>query len=306
VEIERFPYPLDAYSKLSASDQHRISSMLDDLDALLVHLPVLSNQPELFTAVNQRFRVRAAFYDQQLHAQLGPLFLLERHRSASKARRFFEEERVDDVDLYRSNHKLGRSTYFARENGDEDELLTLLGFDVEPIPGSGHQWITYHWFAATDLTIDYRVIDRITGPDDRNSWHNNHFLAYGTMSREGWKKGTVLRESYLLVPSADAFFPGKPVKPLGGAYRRGELIPSKLWIAVLDGDERKGATGGAKQLEVRDATGEIALRKTIDPATLWSSMGWRFSTFGLVQVGAFLLPVATWAKVADDGRALPN
>ncbi|MCC6409197.1 MAG: hypothetical protein IT453_18710 [Planctomycetes bacterium] len=305
IEMVRFDQPLEAYAKLTPDERAQVTGVLDSLDALLVHLPVLTRpeHAELFRAVNERFRVRSTFYDQRTHAELGPLYVLERHRTVARARRFFEVEQVDDPAAYAEVHKLQRPIDFVRETIEPKEQLTLLGFEVEPMPGSEHQWITYHWYAATDLTLNYRVIDRITAPDNKHSWHNNHYLAYDALPPTTWKRGTVLRESYLLVASADAFYANRPYEPLGGAYRRGDAIPARLWIAVLDGPEGKD---GGKQLVVRDRKTGAAPRATIDTQTLWNVDGWRFSPTGLVQIGGLNLPVHPWARVPDDGRPLPE
>jgi hypothetical protein len=115
------------------------------------------------------------------------------------------------------------------------------------------------------------------------------------------KRGTVVREGHLLVASADAFYADRPYLPLGGAYRRGDTIPARLWIAVLDGPEGKG---GGKQLVVRERGTDAAPRERLDPKTLWNADGWRFSPNGLVLVGGLFLPVHAWARVPDDGRPL--
>lgn len=302
VEMVRFEHPIEAYSRLNADERAHVHAVLDGLDALLIHLPMLTRpeHTELFRAVNERFRVRAAFYDQRTHAELGPLYVLERQRSSARARRFFEVESCDDPARYAEERGLVRPIDFVRENSAERETLTLLGYEVEAIPGSEHQWITYHWHAATDLSLNYRVIDRITAPDNQNSWHNNHFLAYDAMPPSTWSRGTLLRESFLLVASADAFYSERPYRPLGGAYRRGDTIPARLWIAVLDAEEGRGG----KQLVVRERGTGAAPRESIDPKTLWNVDGWRFSPSGLVQVGSLFLPVHPWARVPDDGRSL--
>lgn len=304
VELVHFEYPLEAYAKLPEDARQHVRAVLESLDALIIHLPMLTQagNEELFRTVNELFRVRAAFYDQRTHAELGPIYVLERQRSSARARRFFEVEACDDVESYAAERGFLRPIDFVRENAEPHETLTFLGFEVEPIPGSDHQWITYHWHAKTELSLNYRVIDRITGPDNENSWHNNHFVAYGALPPTTWKRGTILRESYLLVPSFEAFFSNRKYRPLGGAYRRGDTIPARLWIAVQDGEEGKGS----RQLVVRErGTGE-APRARIDPRTLWNVDGWRFSPTGLVQVGSLLLPVHPWARVPDDGRPLPQ
>ncbi len=303
VELERFPYALDDYQKLTPAAKKEMLAVLDDLDGLIVHLPVLSSHPDLFAAVNERFRVHAAFYDQRVHAGLGPVFVLERQRSAGHAKHFFETEHIDDLESYREAHRLRHTNDFVYKKDDREEVISLLGFECEPIAGSDFQWITYHWFAKTDLSVDYRFVDRLTSPDNVNSWQNNHFPAYGVLPASKWKRGTILRESYLVVPTQDAMYADKPFLPMGGAYRRGDLIPARLWICVQDGDENLGPI---KALEAREDGGTRPMRPTVPKETLWSTRGWRFSRGGLVQVGSLMLPVHESAKLPDDGKPVPN
>jgi hypothetical protein len=303
VEPIRFPFPLDQYSKIGDGQKRAVKKMLENLDVLLVHLPVLTSQPELFREISELYCVRAAFYDQRDNAGLGPVFVLERRPRESGGLRFFEFDATDDPQDYRARHHLERPIQFMLGDGERAEGLTLLGYELDGLSGSDHQWITYHWYANTDLTSDLRVIDRVTGADRARSWHNNHFPAYGVQPTSQWKKGTVLRESYLLVASEDPFFEDRPYLPLGGAFRRGDLVPAKLWVAVIDGDERQGP---APPLWVRDPRTGGSARDTVDPKTLWSPAGWHFTPAGLVEVGGFFLPVHDWAKVVDDGKPMAD
>lgn len=303
VEPIRFPFPLDQWSKLGDGQKRAVKKMLENLDVLLVHLPVLTSQPELFVEVSELYCVRASFYDQRDNAGLGPVFVLERRPREAGGLRFFEFNTTDDPQEYRVRHRLERPVQFMLGDGERAEGLTLLGYEVDSLAGSDHQWITYHWYANTDLTSNLRVIDRLTGADRARSWHNNHFPAYGVLPTSQWKKGTVLRESYLLVASEDPFFEHRPYLPLGGAFRRGDLVPAKLWVAVIDGDERQGP---APPLWVRDPRTGGSARDQVDPTTLWSPEGWHFTPAGLVEVGGFFLPVHDWAKVVDDGKPMTD
>jgi hypothetical protein len=153
IELVRLNHPLESFGKLKPEERRGVEGELDRLDALIVHLPVLTrpdesaaSSGELFRAVNSRFRVHSAFYDQRSPAaRLGPVYVLERQRSDARARRFFELESVGDPERYAEIHKFNRPIDFVRDAPEGREVLTLLGFEVEAIPGSQHQWITYHW-----------------------------------------------------------------------------------------------------------------------------------------------------------------
>ena len=91
-----------------------------------------------------------------------------------------------------------------------------------------------------------------------------------------------------------------PYRPVGGAYRRGDLIPANLWIKL--------ATFGADGLETGRM--EASLRGADEPVRSGELAGARlaeglyFSADDLVRVGRFFLPVHPDASVPDDGRPI--
>ena len=89
---------------------------------------------------------------------------------------------------------------------------------------------------------------------------------------------------------------------MGGPYRRGDLLPATLWIdlatfgadGVVTGRMEPARSGADSPVR----TGELMGARTAD--------GFAFSVDDLVRVGSFFLPVHERARVADDGRSIPN
>ncbi len=303
LEWTRFSFPLESWAGLDEDARARVVAELEALDAFAVHLPLLTEHPELFARVNARFTVAAAFYDQELHASLGPVFLLERAADAADGRRFF---RLDEASAARSAQALRGLPHSTRFAAGGEELV-LLGWEYETLPADGpdrHGWITYVWTSPTGLSADHRLLDRVTAPDERNAWQNNHDPAYGVHPTSTWPPGAILRESYLFVPGAEAMFDDRPHRPLGGSYRRGDRVPLRVWMMVCapDGEAELRPSLAALPPTARD--GGAAPR---DQALLRRTPGgYAFSADGLVEVGRFHAPVAPRARVPDDGRPVPD
>jgi hypothetical protein len=185
------------------------------------------------------------------------------------------------------------------------ERVELLGCRYEVLPPEELGWISYHWTTDTGLARDYRVVDRLTAPDERNAWDNNHDPAYGAHPTRAWEPGAILREGYLVVASAEPFLPRGPYRPIGGGYRRGDLIPVRLWMKLVEYDP--ATLAGDEPVELgrlelaRPSTGE-----PVPPPAEGGSTpdGCVFSPDGLAVVGGFWLPVQPRARARDDGRPL--
>jgi hypothetical protein len=298
VELVKPTYGFDHWSSLSEEAKGVLDGELASLDWLIVHLPVLSEQPALLERINAGFDVRAAWYDQDDYATLGPILLL--HDRDGRGQRFFDWS--DDPPGFRGPGPIAREpVHFMRPTAAGWDDLTFLGCDYVPLPGSGWGWITYHWRADEPLSGDYTIADRLTGPGDANAWQNNHRPAWGAASTASWPAGRVLSEGYLLVPSAVDWGEGQGFRPLGGAWRRGDLLPVTLWMEIV-------ATGGesAPRLEPwRPGEGQ-SVRASLESGRTWTLDGFRFSMDGLLLLESFFLPVHPWARARDDGRPLPD
>lgn len=318
VHLVKLPWQLNSWNGYTPESRKREQDLdaLDELDAFVTHLPILENHPDLFEWVNRHFAVAAAFYDQATYEELGPIFVLERRRGGRDDKRFFELATKGATDgaasraAYRARWQLDGGARFAAEpdrvDGTREELY-LLGFEYDVLPPQGLGWISYHWTSPTGLTRDYRVIDRLTAPDERNAWDNGHRPAYGLAPTTAWSPGTLVREGYLVVASAEPFLPGAPYRPIGDGFRRGDLIPVKLWMKLVEYDAeayaRRELIELARLARVHDWTG-APIPQPPEEGRL-SPTGVLFTPDGLSAVGAFMLPVQPRARVPDDGRPIP-
>lgn len=288
VDRVKLAAPLERWSALDDPTRQRLREELASLHWLLVHQPVLTAQPALAQELAGEFSVDAAFYDQDEAYELGAVLVLRRQPPVPGDRRFSKFSAGEP----RPQH--ARRLEF-RSSG-QDEPLVLLGFDVERLDGDGWWWITYHW-RLPSWTAELEVRDRVSSPDERNSWQNDHRLAWGAPWPEG---GGFLSEGFLFVPSAVDAVGAKRFRPLGGAYRRGELLPLSAWMEVRD---RAGGTPLAVCRPGEDAP--VAAELSPELAALgwrWTLDGYRFSIDDLARVGSFLLPVHPRAFARDDGK----
>ena len=284
-EVVKLPFKLAGWSKLAPEQRSAQVGALEDVDWLLVHLPLLTQDPAVLAAVNDLFEVHGALFDPRTNAGIGPVFVLRRCESRARGRTFFRLRAGEDAAQLAARADLGPPISFRREADDSGvpaEGVTLLGWEFETLPGSGHGWITYHWRAETALTRDYHVMDRVTGPEHLWAWQNNHAPAYGAHSFRSLEPGGLLSESYLLVPVKDAYLPRAPYRPIGGPWLRGDLIPASLWLAVIDAES-------GRRLRTYPADSPAALEEHLVPRGPPDLEGYRLSADGLIRLGRFYL-----------------
>lgn len=293
IELIKFHQIFDDWGDLSLFQRERVLSNLEDLDWFIVHLPVLANHPDLLARVNRLFEVYTMFWDREFFEDTGPIFVLRARTGSSDARTFFQVFVDADPDAYRGRNHLTHPIDFARDTPRGEERITLLGWKYEPLPGDRYGWITYHWYCHDRIKTDFTIVDRLTSFDERNSWQNNHLPAYGVFPTTRWKPGWIIRESWPVVAATDPFHWDAPYRPMGGAYRRGDLIPAFLWIEIVKFGQ--------------DGTRIARLEPVLDPSlAARSPTSSRFSKDGLLLVGRFHLPVHPTAHLRDDGRPVPD
>jgi hypothetical protein len=291
-EMVKLPFRLAGWSKLSPEERSAQLGTLEDVDWLLVHLPLLTQDPALLAAVNERFEVHGALFDPETNAGIGPVFVLRRCEPRARGRTFFRRHAGEGAVQLTARADLGPPISFRREvddSGSPAEGVTLVGWEFETLPGSDHGWITYHWRADTPLSREYLVMDRVTGPEHLWAWQNNHAPAYGAHSFRSLAPGELLSESYLLVPVKDAYLPRAPYRPIGGPWLRGDLIPASLWLAVID------ATS-SRRMRTHPAGSPSALEEHLVPRGPADLEGFRLSADGLIRIGRFYLPVPAREK----------
>ena len=305
VDLQKLPHHLDHWDRYTDEERGEVFATLEELDWFITHLPVLENHPDLMAEVNAGFEVHAALYDHATFEDMGPVFLLRRRTGERDAMTFFDVFRNADPAAWRREHLLPPGMVFlGQTQTGQQEKVALLGWQYRNMPGDEHGWITYHWYAYTDIDGNYTAVDRLTTPpDERRSWQNNHALAYGVVPTSDWRAGTILRESYLVVAAADPFDVTQEYRPIGGAWRRGDLIPAHLWMDLARFDDEGQVSA---RLEPARAGSDRPVRAEADSGQGRTWDGFEFSRDDLVQVGRLFLPVAPGARVPDDGRPIPD
>ncbi len=316
VDPVKLPWQLNEWEKYKPDEttglvrQHlEDMSALEDVDVFIVHLPILSEHPELLRWVAVQFEVAAAFYDQATYGDLGPIFVLERLTADPRARRFLAEHRDVDPVLFQMRRQLRGAMDFIDPADPTGERLELLGVEYRDVPPMGFGWITYHWRAPTKPTQNWSLTDRLTTPDETAVWDNNHHGAYGALPTDAWDPGVIVSEGYLVVAASQAYLAGGTFRPIGGAYRRGDFLPARCWMGVRTyGPDPEPGQPRPIERELHAAQpGSLVLARGVGETELYQTAdGTQFSADGLVRVRGLLLPVLDAARVPDDGRPIPQ
>ncbi len=316
VRVVKFQQHLYQWRELGPELRAVVLAQLRELDWLIAHGTVFDLEPDLTAAINAEFEVVASYWDEDTDPALSDVRVLRRLRGgpASEARaplRLFEVVDAVDPGVYRDEWELDEGLLVPQHftgtgaNGSE-ESLTLLGFEIAPLPGSGFQWITYHWFTATGLTRDYVLVDRITSQKCPWAWQNNRVPGHGALPTSTWSAGQVVREGYLLHPGQSPFDP-EAFQPLGGSFRRGQVMPAMLWVIGHSPPPEIHAhllrpLSGPGGEPLQTGSGVVALEES----GLRTPSGHILSPDGLVRVARFLLPIAPRYRWPDDGSPGPD
>ncbi len=281
---------------------------IEELDVLLVHLPILTENPELLRWVAQHFEVAGAFYDQATYGGLGPILALEKVSPDPRARRLLVERHGVDPRAFQAERHLRGAMDFIHPLDPATERLELLGVEVQTVPPCDYLWITYHWYSAKKPGRDWMLIDRITSHDERNVWDNGHHGGYGALPTSAWEAGSIVSEGYLLIPAAEPYRGGARLRPIGDSYRRGDLVPVRLWMGVrIYGlPPPDGGIPPVEQELVAVRPGTLKPLRPIGSTELETPDGAQFSGDGLTRVRGLLLPVIPAARLPDDGNPVPD
>ena len=274
LENDVFPFVLDTWPVRSEEEKALQVELLDHLDWLLLHEPVLRMHPELMHEVNQRMEVRAAFFDPEEQGELGPVFVLGRRSGLGHT--FFD---VSENPFATTFSIAGEPSplRFSRDYSGRAEEITLLDVEYKTLPGDGFGWLTWHWRADSSLRYDHHVLGRITGPGGVHLWHNPHDPGYGVLPTSTWEKGWVVRESYIVAPRTEA---RAQLQQTGQRYDEDELDAS-VWVALV----RRGEGRRARGLDVFRFGEDRPVRETLEKNRLRTEDGFVFSKDGMVRVG---------------------
>ncbi|MDE0895256.1 MAG: hypothetical protein OSB10_01585 [Planctomycetota bacterium] len=300
LEIVKLPHHMDRWAELDTEQRRLVLAELDKLDGFIAHLQILTQDPQIMKRVNARFEIEDILYKQRDFEEMNALYVLKK-RSPERApkRTFFELRRDVDPGTYQSQIQSSHSVDFRRRlPGGEVAQMVLLGWDLETGLASGEMsWLTLHWYAGPTGDHDYTMAYRLTDPDDR-ALSRTQAPAYGVWPTSALEPGWILQES-IPIP-----VPPSP-RDFGGANCRGDLIPSRLWIAIAEYEKLDdGTLKAGPGLAPFHATAQRPLSKRDSPKPYVSADGYRWSADGLLQIGGLWLPVPEGSTLPDDGRRL--
>lgn len=315
VQVVKLPWQLNLWQKYTEAregagirEKSEDFAALVELDLFVVHLPILSGNPDLMSFVNRHFEVIAALYDQRTYEDIGPIFVLQRRTGSAHAHTFFDVTRgVSETDFTRARQIEPVLDFVDIENGDR---VRLLGVEYATLPPQEFGWITYHWRVPKPVQRNWMILDRLTSPYEAQTWENNHEPAYWTKRTSTLTPDEIVSESYLVVPSHQAYNPKVPVRPIGNAYRRGDLIPTRIWMKLVELDPATVGLAGPPTIRFEMMPARIgAAARVRTPAEVGLQEmpdGIQFAADDFVRVAGFFIPVRGPWRLPDDGRPVQD
>ncbi len=334
VHLTKLPHQLDGWKHLSPAERRANLFALLEQDWLIVHEPVLRNHEhaDLLRVIGRHFVTEAVLWDREDYEDLGPILVLRHERDGQRtqySRSLYSVIEDGDVEEYSRSYNFPEPMRLIRP--DLGEEIWALGYEYEELPPHGHGWITYHYYnAGAQPQANYAILDRMTTYDERVHWQNNHAPAWGVYPTPTWQTGWIIRESWPVVACMEPYKWQEPYRPLGGAYRRGDLMPVNLWLHFvtqywrcltcgnpLDSEECCPTVDHIKKGVITNAqnaiSGSLERARWEDSHPLrtgelkhiqLSQEGWRWSVDNLSLWGRFYMPVHDDAQVPDDGRPI--
>ena len=337
VALLKLPYHFGDWERLSAEEREVLLSNVSHHNWLLLHEPLLEIAPELTARIDRDFELETAYWSPDSHPDLGAVLVMKRRQGRPK--RIFSQtldaevqplrwrrERGLQEALERPIHFIGTGsiaddaegsiTDNAEEISSEAQQLSLLGWEWQTLPESELGWLTCHWSTETGLDRDYTIVTRITTWDGKHAWQKNSSVLRFTTPPSEWLPNQVYSESHLVhlgeKPFQDEFI------PMGGPWRRGDLMPAKLWFQVVELE--RGEDGEPVLFEeapVVISRLEACRPGTLEPFKLEEALelqgdrlltpdGWWFSPDRLIRAGGFFARIREEDRWPDDGSEDPD
>jgi 4-amino-4-deoxy-L-arabinose transferase-like glycosyltransferase len=174
------------------------------LDWLVISEFVLRMHPQLRAVLNPHFTVEAAFLDDGHDDELGAVYVLRRADPELEGRRFFRIAAEGEAWSGHLDFDAPPLVSFARKGKDgsvpapESEVIELLEFDYEKIPGTGLQWMNWTWRARTNAHSNYIVLCEATLDDGEEVVFEKQRPAYGLDGIYGWDEGELVSHGELM------------------------------------------------------------------------------------------------------------
>lgn len=281
-------------------EHEEILATLDDCDALVLHVGILAQDPRLGAHIARDFDAAAAFWDQGVYEELGAVVVFVR-RDLLRGGRLLERTDPGLVPERLARARL-RGTPMDFVSADGTERLRFHGFELHALAAQDLWWIVYHWTPLTPPTRDWTIVDRLTDPEEREGWQNDHFLAAGRVPREELVPGELVSEGFLLAPGHEPFSKEGKLAPIGGPWRGGDLLPLTLWLDVrqLEPDPAGGAARVLDRLHAAPVGGAPWIEP--DEGARVAPDGTRWTLDRLVRAGKLVLPTRPDARLDEQGQ----
>ena len=323
VALVKLPHHFSAWEEMEPEEREALLSSISHHHWLLLHEPLLKVAPEITERIARDFELETAFWDEGSHADMGAVLVLKRRQGSPK--RPFAVVMDESFEPLRWRREAGLDRTLeepidfitqGHAGGAPPERLTLLGWEWETLPESGFGWLNCHWTTDTGFETDYTVVTRITTWDGKHAWQSNSSVLRRTFPLTKWLPGLVHSEGHLVHLGEEPFQPD--FVPMGGPWRRGDLMPAKLWIQVVD---LKRDPSGAPVLENgapvvlerlapcrpgEDVPFDLKDALTLQGERLLTPDGWWFSPDRLLQVGGFIARIRDEDRWPDDGSPDPE
>ncbi len=332
MKVAKLSEHLDGWGELEEEQRRQVMHELVTSHWLIIHDALLSLHADLTTELNDHFEVATTFWDEDADRGLRDVLVLRNISredaaplpwSGARPRRFWELTEQQDPKAYRRQLGLDRALplpqlFVGQAPSGAPEHLSLLGWSYERLPDSDFGWITYHWWSETGFERDYTLIDRLTVPGMHSWWRNDHQPGRGFFPTSQWPAGSIVREGFVVLPGEDLF--KDEFNPIGGGYRRGDLIPATLWFKcrealpqaegeeALAGDEAPSAEAALLHPVARGSSTPLVFAEApgLPDDVFESSDGHLAMRDGLVRIGELFLPVGARFKVPDDGQPVED
>jgi len=306
IELVKLPAQLNMWRQHKAGadgrvrEHEEILATLEELDALILHPAILQQDADLAARVAAQFDVVAAFWDQPRYRDLGAVLVLARRDVRPGARILERASPEDAATRLAARHLRGESVDFVSADGAE--RLRFHGFELHALEPGGLWWLTYHWTPLTPLSRAWTIVDRLSDADQLAGWQNDHALGANALDHANLRPGELVSEGFLLAPGSQPYAADGKLRPIGGVWRAGSLLPLELWL-------------GVRQLAPADESGEARVLDRLlaapvdgapwpEPAEGQSldAQGRRWTGDRLARVGGLLLPTRADAKLDAQGQ----
>ncbi|MDE0890776.1 MAG: hypothetical protein OSB14_01155 [Planctomycetota bacterium] len=323
IALLKLPYHFGDWERLAQEEREVLLSSVSHHHWLILHEPLLEIAPELTARIDRDFELETAYWSPDSHPDMGAVLVLKRRYGRPK--RVFSAiygEEVQPLGWREEKNlqdKLEDPIHFLASSSSseaEREQLTLLGWDIETLPGSELSWLTCHWSTKTGLSRDYTIVTRITTWDGKHAWQKNSSVLRFAHPLSEWLPGQIHSESHLVHLGEKPF--QEDFSPMGGPWRRGDLMPAKLWFQVVELErDEEGLPVQRDDAPVVISRLEPCKPGTLDVFQLEDALelqggrlltpdGWWFSPDRLIRAGGFFARIRDEDRWPDDGSADPE